>query len=153
VLIGGAAGAGKTTTLAALVAALAGKQRRVVTIEDPIEILHASAWVSQRAVGEHVPHLAAGVATAIREGADAIAIGEVATAAAAQALVDAATAGHLVLATVAATAATALDHVIELLPSHRNALGRRVLGEAFLGAVAPVAKGSSRSFEVVTGRD
>jgi twitching motility protein PilT len=153
VLVAGGSGVGKTTVLAALVAAFANNQRRVVTIEDPIEILHASPWISQRAVGEHVPHVAAGVAVAMREGADAIAIGEVTTPAAATALVDAAAAGHLVLATVATSAAGAREHLLELLPSHRTAHGRRVLDETMLGAVAPIAKGASRSFEVVAARD
>ncbi|MCX5743745.1 MAG: ATPase, T2SS/T4P/T4SS family, partial [Proteobacteria bacterium] len=69
VLIGGRSGVGKTTTLAAMVRWLGENRRRVVTIEDPIEIVHVSPWVSQRAVREHVPSLRAGVEAAMQEGA------------------------------------------------------------------------------------
>jgi len=154
VLVAGPAGSGKTTALAALVRGLADRRRRVITLEDPIEILHAaSPWVSQRAIGEHVATVAEGVATALREGADAIVIGAIASSEAAVTAVEAAAAGQLVLATIAAArAAGARDRLVELLPADRRELLAVAVDQTLLGTLAPVMKGSARSFEVVAGR-
>lgn len=135
VLVAGPSGSGKTVMLASLVRALGEKRRRVIAIEDPIEIVHASAWISQRAVGEHVADVAAGVASAMTEGADAIAIGRVASAASALALVDAVAGGHLVLAAINAPPDAALDRVLAQLPSEQRAVAQSVLGSALLGTV------------------
>jgi twitching motility protein PilT len=154
VLVSGPTGIGKTTTLAALVRALGERGKRVVTLEDPIEIIHVtSPWVSQRALREHVPTLAEGVACAMREGADAIVIGAVTNAEGAAAVVDAVNAGHLVLTTIATTKARhAVDQLIDMLPYDRRDLARAALEHGLLGSIAPVLKAGGRSFEVVVGR-
>ncbi|NVB82540.1 MAG: Flp pilus assembly complex ATPase component TadA [Kofleriaceae bacterium] len=154
VLVAGPSGSGKTTTLAALVRALGEKRRRVVMFEKPIEIIHVTTpWVSQRAVGEHVPTIGAGVAAAMREAADAIVIGLIASPESAGAAVEAVAAGHLVLATIAASNARhAVDQLVDLLPYDRRDLARSALGDGLLGTIAPVVKGGGRSFEVVAGR-
>ena len=97
IAIAGPSGSGKTTALASLVAALGARSRRVVALEDPIEILQspATTWISQRAIGAHVPSFVAGVAAAMHESADAILIGAVSGADAAAAVVDALAGGHL----------------------------------------------------------
>lgn len=149
VLVAGAAGSGKSTTLAALVKALGDQSRRVVTIEDPIELVHASTFVSQRAIGDHVASVAAGVAAAMREGADAICIASVASQADAAAVVAAVAAGHLVLVGVgAASAAVAVGHLVALAGE-----GNVVVDRGFLGAVAGVVQGGTRRFEVVGRSD
>lgn len=153
VLIAGPSGSGKTTMLAALVRALGEKRRRVVAFEDPIEIVHVSPLVSQRAVGEHVPGIAAGVASAMREGADAIAIGAVETGDAAGAVVDAVAAGHLVIAAITVDSARdASVSLVDLVPPERRDRARAVLGRGLLGTIAPVVSAGTRSFEVVAGR-
>ncbi len=154
VLVAGPAGSGKTTTLAALVRALADKRKRVVTFEDPIEIVHAaSPWVSQRAVGEHVPSVAAGVRAAMQEGVDAIVVGTVASAEAAAAVVEALAAGHLVLATInASNVRGATDQLVDRMPADQREMARALLERGLLGTIAPVVKAGSRSFEVVAGR-
>lgn len=153
VLVAGPSGVGKTTTLAALVHALGNRQRRVVTVEDSIEIIATSPTVSQRAIGEHVPTVTAGVAAAMLEGADAIVVGTVATPEAALAVLDAVAAGHLVLATISAlSTAHALNHLLALVPADRREVGSAILDTAFRGAIGPVVKGGSRTFEVVSGR-
>lgn len=153
VLIAGAAGSGRTTMLAALVRALGERRRRVVTFEDPIELVHVSPSVSQRALGEHVPELAAGVAGAVCEGTDAIAIGQVDDAGSAAAVIDAAAAGHLVLAVIASPAAREAGlTLVQLLAAERRDRGRAVVERDLLGAVAPVVDAGTRSFEVVAGR-
>ena len=150
VVVAGSSGSGKTTTLAALVRALADKNKRVITIEDPIEIVQASPWVSQRAIGEHVPSVAAGVASALREGADAIVIGNLAGAEAAVATLDALAGGQLVLATMTTDPRYVLDELVELAGQRERA--RALLGRTLVGTISPVVKGGSRSFEVLTGR-
>jgi twitching motility protein PilT len=153
VLVAGPSGSGRTTTLAALVRALGDKRRRVVVFEDPIEIVHLGATISQRALREHVPTLATGVASAMREGADAIAVGAVTTSEHAAAVVEAVSAGHLVIAAIAAqTAREAAENLIDLLPYDRRDLARGALDHGLLGTIAPVLKGGGRSFDVVAGR-
>ena len=153
VLVAGVAGAGKTTTLAALVRALGERRRRVVTLEAAIELVQTSPLVSQRAVGEHVPDLATGVAGAASEATDVIAIDAVTEPAAAAAVVDALAHGVLVVAVVAATGARdAASALVELVPAERRERGRAVVGRELLGAIAPAFRGAGRSFEVVAGR-
>jgi twitching motility protein PilT len=153
VLIAGASGSGRTTALAALVKTLGDQSRRVVTIEDPIELVHGNAFVSQRAVRDHVASVAEGVAAAMREGADAIAV-TVASAGDAAAVVAAVAAGHLVLACVgAATAAHASAHLVAQLSADERELGTIVVGRGFLGAVAGLVQGANRRFEVVGRAD
>ncbi|HSN25548.1 MAG TPA: ATPase, T2SS/T4P/T4SS family [Kofleriaceae bacterium] len=154
VIVAGPTGIGKTTTLAALVRSLGEAGKRVVTLEDPIEIIHVtSPWISQRAIREHVPTLAEGVACAMREGADAIVIGAVTNAEGANALIDCVNAGHLVLTTIATTKARhAVDQLVDLLPYDRRDLARAALDHGLLGSIAPVIKAGGRSYEVVVGR-
>ena len=154
VIVAGPTGIGKTTTMAALVRSLGEAGKRVVTLEDPIEIIHVtSPWISQRALREHVPNLAEGVACAMREGADAIVIGAVTNAEGANAVIDCVNAGHLVLTTIATTKARhAVDQLVDLLPYDRRDLARAALDHGLLGSIAPVIKAGGRSFEVVVGR-
>ena len=153
VVVAGPSGSGKTTTLAALVRALGEQRRRVVTIEDPIEIVHVSGWISQRAIGDHVPGVAEGVAAAMREGADAIAVGAVQSAADAGAVVEAVAGGHLVLTTLTAPrAGVAVDRLIDRLPVDQREVARALCADALLGTIGPVVTRSGRSFEVAAGR-
>jgi twitching motility protein PilT len=150
IAIAGPSGVGKTTTLAALVRALGEARRRIVAIEEPIEIVHVSGWVSQRAVGEHVPSVRDGVIAAMREGADAIVVGVVQTAADAAAVLEAVAGGHLVLTTlVAPRAGVAVERMIDRLPAEQRELARALCADALLGTVGPVVTRSGRSFEVV----
>ncbi|HEY5926857.1 MAG TPA: ATPase, T2SS/T4P/T4SS family, partial [Kofleriaceae bacterium] len=154
VLVAGPSGSGKTTTLSALVRTLGEQRKRVVTFEDPIEIMHVtSPWVSQRALRVHVPSLAAGVQAAMQEGVDAIVVGAIDSTEAAAAVIHAVAAGHLVLATIAmGVARGASDRLVDLLPSDRRQSALAALDHALLGTIAPVVKGGARSFEVVAGR-
>jgi twitching motility protein PilT len=149
IAVAGPSGCGKTTTLAALVRALGERRRRVVAIEAPIEIVHVSPWISQRAIGEHVPSVGDGVVAAMREGADAIVIGAVQTAGDAAAVVDAVSGGHLVLTTlVAPRAGVAIERMIDRLAVEHRDLARALCADALLGTVGPVVSRSGRSFEI-----
>ena len=143
VIVAGAPGSGKTTLLASMLSALG--ERRVVSIEDAVEIVHASPRISQRAVGTHVDSVAHAIAAAMREGADAIAIDAVLAGDAAALIADAVAAGHLVVAVVAsATASGAADQLAELLAADRRAAFKR----GFLGAIATVVRPGGRTFEI-----
>jgi twitching motility protein PilT len=149
VAIGGPSGTGKTTVLAALVRALGENRRRVIAIEEPIEIVHVSPWISQRAVGEHVPSVGEGVVAAMREGADAIVVGTVQSAADAAAVMEAVAGGHLVLTTlVALRAGVAVERMIDRLPNEQRQLARTLCADALLGTIGPVVTRSGRSFEL-----
>jgi len=149
IVVAGPSGTGKTTTLAALVRALGEQRRRVVAIEDPIEIVHVSAWISQRAVGEHVASVGDGVVAAMREGADAIVVGAVQTPSDAAAVIEAVAGGHLVLTTlVAPRAGVAVERMIDRLATEQRDLARALCADALLGTIGPVVTRSGRSFEV-----
>ena len=149
VVVAGPSGAGKTTTLAALVRALGEQRRRVVAIEAPIEIVHVSAWISQRAVGEHVPSVADGVVAAMCEGADAIVVGAAQGAGDVAAVLEAVAGGHLVLTTlVARRAGVAVERMIDRLPAEQREVARALCADALLGTIGPLVSRGGRSFEV-----
>jgi twitching motility protein PilT len=153
VLIGGRSGVGKTTTLSAMLRWLGENRRRVVSIEDPIEIVHLSPWISQRQVGMHVPDVKLGVEAAMQEGADAVVIGAATTAAAASAVIEAAIGGHLVLTTVVSPVADKAAHrLVDRLPADQRAGAWSVISDMLVGAIAPmVGAAGDRTFEVAYG--
>lgn len=154
IVVAGPSGAGKTTTLAALVRALGDRRRSVVMLEDPIELMQTGPTISQRAIGEHVHSFSEGVASAMREGADAIVVGTVTSVDAATAVVEAVAGGHLVLTTlvapVAAVApAVVIERLLDRLPAEQRALARTLLSAELVGTISPfVGRGGARTFEV-----
>jgi twitching motility protein PilT len=154
ILIGGPSGSGKTTTLAAMIRALGEDRRSVVVLDDVIEIVHSSPWISQRQIGMHVPDVLSGVEAAMAEGVDAIVIGSVRDGDRARAVIEAATGGHLVITTVVSPIAeVAIDRLIDKLPEAARAGARDVIQQMHLGSVAPlIGHDGSRTFEVVFGR-
>jgi len=150
VIVAGGTGTGKTTLLAALVRALGDRRRQVATFEDPIEVVQTGPSISQRAVGEHVPSAAAGVAMAMREGVDAIVIGAVTSADTAAAVIDAVAGGQLVLTTIVAPdARIALARLVGQLPAADRELATQLCQGALRGGItASLGRGGARSFEV-----
>jgi len=150
IVITGAAGAGKTVTLASLVRALGERPRRVVTLEEPIEVLQPAPAVSQRAVGEHVRSVRDGVRAALDEGADVIAIGTAVSADAAAGVLEAVLGGALVLVTVSApSGGAALERLLSLVATDEREVARTLLTEALLGTIKPVVgRGGGRTLEV-----
>lgn len=101
VLVSGPTGSGKSTTLAALLLALAQRRCHIMTIEDPVEyvIPRLSAIVSQREVGTDVPGFAEGLRAALRCRPDVIMVGEMRDPETIGIALQAAETGHLVLST------------------------------------------------------
>ncbi|MEZ4403155.1 MAG: PilT/PilU family type 4a pilus ATPase [Kofleriaceae bacterium] len=134
VLVAGPTGAGKSTTLVALLGYLNRvRARHVVSLEDPIEYLHSSGrcLIHQREIGRHAPSFAAGLRAALREAPDVIVVGELRDPATIAIALTAAETGHLVLGTVhAASAAGAVARLIDAYPAHQQDQARSQLAAA-----------------------
>jgi twitching motility protein PilU len=120
VLIVGATGTGKSTTLAAMIDYRARKESgHILTVEDPIEYLfpHRLSIVGQREVGIDTPSYEQALEDGMREAPDVIMVGEVRSRETMRAALTYADTGHLVLTTLHATSANqALDRIINLFP-------------------------------------
>lgn len=103
VLLTGITGAGKSTTIASLLAYISATRRcRIITLEDPIEYrLHSrQAMISQREVGRDVPSFERGLRDALREDPDVIFVGEMRDRESTRWTLTAAETGHLVFSTL-----------------------------------------------------
>lgn len=139
ILVSGPAGSGKTTTLAALVQVLArNRTGHVVTIEDPVEILHAkgNCGVSQREVGRHTATYATALRSALREDPDIIVVGEMHDLETMALALTAAETGHLVLASMhTIDAASALNRILSVFPPNQTPQVRAMVSESLRGIV------------------
>lgn len=124
ILVTGATGSGKSTTLAAMVAYLnqhvAG---HILTLEDPIEYRYTSqrCLIHQREVGVHCASFAAGLRGALREDPDVILLGELRDAETIRLALTAAETGHLVLATLHTRgAAQAIARLVDTFPAQEK---------------------------------
>jgi len=121
VLVGGATGSGKSSTLAALLQEINLHQRRhVVTVEEPIEyrLRPAKAFIRQREVGRDTPSFEQALLDALRQDPDVIMVGELREPEVMRLTLSAAETGHLVLATLhSSTAAEALQRLVGAFPA------------------------------------
>ena len=131
VLVTGATGSGKTTTLAAIIDHInRSRQQHIVTIEDPIEILHSdhSCIVNQREVGLDTTDFMQALRRALRQDPDVILIGELRDAETAQTALQAAESGHLVLSTLhTVDAAETIGRMVEFFPEAKQEMIRSVM--------------------------
>lgn len=120
ILITGATGSGKSTTLAALIGEInQHQQRHILTLEDPVEYLHGSvqSLIQQREKGLHFNCFGSGLRAALREDPDVILLGELRDAETIQLALTAAETGHLVLATLHTRgAAHAVERLVDVFP-------------------------------------
>ncbi len=134
VLVGGPTGAGKSTTLAALVDHINRSQsRHIVTIEDPIEVVHRrqKSLVTQREVGAHTHSFRGALKSALRQDPDVILVGELRDLDTIAFAVTAAETGHLVFGTVHTTSADAtVDRLIHAFPAKQQPQVRGMLAES-----------------------
>jgi twitching motility protein PilT len=121
VLVGGPTGSGKSTTLAALIDAInRSASHHILSIEDPIEVVHANkkSLVNQREIGGHVLSFATALRAALRQDPDVLMIGEIRDFETISAAVSAAETGHLVFGSVHTTsAASTVDRLVSAAPS------------------------------------
>jgi twitching motility protein PilT len=133
-LVAGPTGSGKSSTLAALVDHL-NRERpaHVITLEDPIEIVHHSqrSLITQREVGRHTRDFAQALRSALRQDPDVILLGELRDLESIRLALRAAQTGHLVLATVhARCAVSSIDHLVDVFDAQEKTLIRSLLAES-----------------------
>ncbi len=140
VLITGPAGCGKSATLAALVHQINGSRSdHIITIEDPIEILHPSlrCVVNQRQVGVHTESFSRALRAALREDPDVIAIGELRDLETISLAITAAETGHLVLATLhTSSAIRTINRLLGVFPPNQQEQIRTMLSESLRSVIS-----------------
>ncbi len=140
VLVTGATGSGKTPTPPAVVDHInKTRQQHIVTIEDPIEILHRDqhSIVNQREVGLDTVSFEQALRRAMRQDPDVILVGELRDAETAQTALQAAETGHLVLSTMhTLDASETVGRMIEFFPTAKQPLIRNVLAGVLVGVIS-----------------
>jgi len=140
ILVTGATGSGKTTTLASMIDHVNKTRRQhIITIEDPIEILHpdVECIVNQREVGLDTASFGEALRRALRQDPDVILIGELRDAETAQTALQAAESGHLVLSTLhTIDAAETCGRMIEFFPPEKQEVIRSILAGVLRGVVS-----------------
>ena len=140
ILVTGATGSGKTTSLAAMIDHInRTRHEHIVTIEDPIEILHPDRYciVNQREVGLDTADFAQALRRVLRQDPDTILIGELRDAETAQTALQAAESGHLVFSTLhTVDAAETVGRMIEFFPPGKQQQIRSVLAGVLKGVVS-----------------
>lgn len=152
VLITGATGSGKSTTMAAMLHHINERYtRHIVTIEDPIEFVHRdlNSVVSQREVGHDTRDFSEALRHALRQSPDVLFVGEMRDPETMQTAISAALTGHLVLSTLhTADVAQTLERIVNGYPEHLRDQVALDLSLALVGVVAqrllPVTDGSTR---------
>ncbi|MEW6519521.1 MAG: PilT/PilU family type 4a pilus ATPase [Thermodesulfobacteriota bacterium] len=141
-IITGPTGSGKTTTMATLIDHINSScNKHIITIEDPIEILHSHKQcnVSQREIGVDVFTFAEGVRYSMRHDPDVIVVGEMRDVDTIRIALRAAETGHLVLGTLhARTASAAITRIIAEFASDEQDFIRMQLSNSLLGVINQV---------------
>ena len=160
VLVTGAVGSGKSTTLASLVQEVnATRSDHIITLEDPIEYVIPSetCHVTQREVHSHTKSFAAALRGALREDPDVIMVGEMRDLETISLAITAAETGHLVLGTLhTGNASRTLDRVLDVFPTDQREQIRIMVSESLRGIVSqqlvPRADGRGRALalEILT---
>ena len=153
ILVVGATGAGKSTTVAAMVHHRSTRARgHIVTIEDPVEYVHPAgqSLVSQREVGIDTDSYLVGLRNALRQAPDVIFVGELRDSETAAVALHSAETGHLVLSTLHATnATTAIERLLHFFQPEVRAAVLLQLSLALRGVIAqrlvPRADGKGRA--------
>ncbi len=124
VLVTGATGCGKSTTLASIVDMINSRHKyHIVTIEDPIEYLHAhkGSMVTQREIGSDAADFATSLKAALREDPDVIMVGEMRDTETIGTALTAAETGHLVLSTLhTISAVKSIDRIIDAFSKNQQ---------------------------------
>jgi len=140
VLVTGATGSGKSTTLAAMVDYInCSHAKHIVTLEDPIEFVHTSksSLIHQREVGKHTQSFSNALRAALREDPDVILVGEMRDLDSIRLALTAAETGHLVLASLHTnSAAKTIDRIVDAFPVGEKEMIRTMLAESLKAVVS-----------------
>jgi twitching motility protein PilT len=152
VLIGGPAGAGKSTTVAALVHEINRREaRHIITIEDPLEYEHEHlrSVVEQVEIGVDAPDFPTALRAALRQAPDVIVVGEMRDPETMRIAVAAAETGHLVLSTLHTTdVASTISRISDSFPPERQPTIRQELAMAISAVLTQILLPSKRGGRV-----
>lgn len=161
VLVTGATGSGKSTTIAAIINHInEHKNKHILTIEDPVEFFHQSkkSLINHREIGLDSKSFKNALKAALREDPDVILVGEMRDYETISLAMTAAETGHLVIGSLHANSAVkTIDRVIDVFPSGDKAMARTMLSSSLEGVVAQTllrkADGGGRvgAFEILVG--
>jgi twitching motility protein PilT len=150
VLVTGPTGSGKTTTIASMLDHINETRAvNVVTIEDPIEVLHTDkrALINQREIGSDTEGFAEAMRRVLRQDPDVIFIGEMRDPETVWAALAAAETGHLVLSTLhTANTVETVNRIVDFFPPHQHKQVRLSLATSLRGVI------SQRLLERADGR-
>lgn len=152
VLVTGATGSGKSTTLAALIDRInQSRASHILTVEDPVEFVHQAkkSLIHHRELNSDVPSFADAVKAALREDPDVILIGEMRDVETMRAALTAAETGHLVFSTLhTGDAVGSVERLVGSFPGGEQEVARHRIGMALRAVVAqhlvPVSDGGNR---------
>ncbi|MEX2976841.1 type IV pilus twitching motility protein PilT [Serratia fonticola] len=140
ILVTGATGSGKSTTLAAMIDFINRHQRRhILTLEDPIEFIHRSqrSLIQQRELGRDTHSFDDALRAALREDPDVILLGELRDTTTVRLALTAAETGHLVLATLhTRSAPLAVERLVDVFPAEEKAYVRAQLASSLQAVIA-----------------
>ncbi|MDH4378569.1 MAG: type IV pilus twitching motility protein PilT [Vampirovibrionales bacterium] len=142
ILVTGATGSGKSTTLAALVDHInTHYSKHILTIEDPVEFVHTSkrSIIHQRELGMDTHSFAKALKSALREDPDVILVGEMRDLETIQLALSAAETGHLVLGTLhTSSAAQTVDRIVDVFPPEQHGQVRTQLSNSLIAVFSQV---------------
>ncbi|MDD5037869.1 MAG: PilT/PilU family type 4a pilus ATPase [Dehalococcoidales bacterium] len=152
VIVAGPTGSGKSSTLAAMINHLNNNDnRRVVTLEDPIEYIYPNirCVITQRELGIDTRSFPDALKHVLRQDPDVIMVGEMRDVDTATAVLNTAETGHLVFTTTHGSSATqSIERIVDLFPPHERPLAQSRLSSLLLGVLCqelvPKADGSGR---------
>jgi twitching motility protein PilT len=163
ILVTGPTGSGKTTTCAAMIDYINSDRRaNIITIEDPIEVLHKDkrSIVSQREVGVDTESFADGMRSILRQDPNVIYVGELRHPDALEAALVAAETGHLVISTMYTIDAVETVHrILDTFPPYQQRRIRQMLGTSLRGIISqrllPKIEGQGRvpAVEIMLGTE
>lgn len=160
ILVTGPTGSGKSTTLAAMIDQINDEEEgHILTIEDPIEFVHASkkCLINQREVGPHTKSFASALRAALREDPDVILVGEMRDQETIQLALTAAETGHLVFGTLhTSSAPKTVDRIIDVFPANQQGQIRAMLSESMQAIITQtlckkVGGGRIAALEILVG--
>jgi twitching motility protein PilT len=161
VLVTGATGSGKSTTLAAMGDLINNELKgHIITIEDPIEFVHPTknCLVNQRELGPHTHSFANALRSALREDPDVMLVGEMRDLETISLALTAAETGHLVFGTLHTSGAPkTIDRIVDVFPAAQQNQVRSMLSESLQAVVTQAlfrrrdGRGRVAGFEIMTG--
>ncbi len=159
ILVTGRTGAGKSTTMAAMLRHLnENKECNVISIEDPIEYQHThiKSIIAQREVGDDTKTFVSALVHALRHDPDVIVVGEMRDLETISTAISAAETGHLVIATLhTSDAPQTIDRIIDVFPPSQQTQIRLQLSQVILAILSQIllpragGKGRIAAFEIM----